>query len=123
MPTRTCLVAKTLRLPENSPRSVKPLNLAAAGVTAALKKVPRWRLRRGAITRTYEFTDFVEAIRFVNQAARLAEAAWHHPDIEIRWNRVILVLTTHDAGGLTRKDFSLARKFDALAGSRRGTKN
>ena len=54
------------------------------------------------------------AVRFVNQVAKLAEAAWHHPDIDIRWNKVTLTLTTHDAGGLTRKDFVLARKFDRL---------
>jgi len=46
---------------------------------------------------------------------KLAERAWHHPDIDIRWNRVTLALTTHDAGGLTEKDFALARKFDALS--------
>jgi 4a-hydroxytetrahydrobiopterin dehydratase len=48
----------------------------------------------------------------VNAVARLAEKAWHHPDIDIRWNKVTLTLTTHDAGGLTKKDFALAKKFD-----------
>ena len=56
----------------------------------------------------------MELVKGQALAARLAEAAWHHPDIDIRWNKVKLVLTTHDEGGLTRKDFKLAREFDAL---------
>ena len=55
------------------------------------------------------------AIRFVNAVARIAERAWHHPDIDIAWNKVTLTLTTHDAGGLTAKDFELARQFDQKA--------
>jgi 4a-hydroxytetrahydrobiopterin dehydratase len=51
---------------------------------------------------------------FVNEVASAAEAAGHHPDIDIRWNKVTLALTTHDQGGLTEKDFALARKFDRL---------
>jgi len=68
------------------------------------------------IHRTYQFKDFPAAMKFVNAVARAAEKAWHHPDIDIRWNKVTLALTTHDAGGLTEKDFSLAAKFDRLAG-------
>ena len=88
--------------------------LAATGIKAALVTVPEWKLRALAIVRTFQFKDFPAAIKFVNAAARLAEKAWHHPDIDIRWNKVTLTLTTHDAGGLTKKDFELARKFDAL---------
>ena len=62
------------------------------------------------------YKDFHAAIKFVNAVAGLAAQAWHHPDIDIRWNKVALTLTTHDAGGLTRKDFALARQFDRLAG-------
>jgi len=51
----------------------------------------------------------------VNAVAALAEQAWHHPDIDIRWNKVTLTLTTHDAGGLTQKDFDLARQLDQLS--------
>ena len=76
--------------------------------------MPDWKKNDGCITRTYQFKDFPAAIKFVNAVARLAEKAWHHPDIDIRWNKVALMLTTHDAGGLTRKDFILARKFDRL---------
>ena len=88
--------------------------LTISKIKAARKIVPNWRRRRKAIARTYEFKDFPAAVRFVNRVAKLAEAAWHHPDIDIRWNKVTLTLTTHDAGGLTRKDFALARKFDRL---------
>jgi 4a-hydroxytetrahydrobiopterin dehydratase len=73
--------------------------------------------RSAIITRTYEFKDFAAAIKFVNAVALQAERAWHHPDIDIRWNRVKLALSTHDAGGLTEKDFALAATFDQLAGS------
>ena len=52
--------------------------------------------------------------QFVNAVAKLAEKEWHHPDIDIRWNKVMLTLTTHDAGGLTDRDFSLAKKFNQI---------
>jgi len=89
--------------------------LTAKQIKDALPAIPQWRRKAQVITRTYEFKDFPAAIRFVNAAARLAEKAWHHPDIDIRWNKVTLALTTHDQGGLTRKDFALAEKFDRLA--------
>jgi 4a-hydroxytetrahydrobiopterin dehydratase len=87
--------------------------LTAAEIQTALTRLPHWTRRRAVITRTFVFTDFVAAMKFVNAVAQLAEAAWHHPDMDIRWNQVTLALTTHDADGLTRKDFALARKFDA----------
>ena len=80
----------------------------------ALRQVPNWKCKAQVIRRTYEFKDFPGAIRFVNAVAKVAEKAWHHPDIDIRWNKVALALTTHDAGGLTGKDFSLAKQFDTL---------
>jgi 4a-hydroxytetrahydrobiopterin dehydratase len=82
---------------------------------AALKTVPEWKRKGGTISRLFCFKDFVGSVRFVNAVARLAEKARHHPDIDIRWNKVMLTLTTHDAGGLTRKDFMLARRFDHLS--------
>lgn len=84
-------------------------------IKQSLKRIPRWRKAGRVIRRTYEFKDFVAAMKFVNAAARAAEKAWHHPDIDIRWNKVTLALTTHDQGGLTEKDFELAARFDALA--------
>ncbi len=71
-------------------------------------------MRGKTITRTFEFKDFPAAMKFVNAVARLAERTWHHPDIDIRWNKVALTLTTHSEGGLTEKDFKLARQFDRL---------
>ena len=65
--------------------------------------------------RTFTFEDFRAALRFVNRVGAAAEAAGHHPDIDIRYSRVRLALVTHDAGGLTEKDFSLAAEADKLA--------
>ena len=81
----------------------------------ALAALPNWQRNGQLISRTYEFKDFPAAMKFVNAVAELAEQAQHHPDIDVRWNRVTLALTTHDAGGLTAKDFALARACDAQA--------
>jgi 4a-hydroxytetrahydrobiopterin dehydratase len=91
-----------------------PLKLDESKIIPALALIPSWKLHDAAIMRTYEFKDFSAAIKFVEVAAALAEQAWHHPDIDIRWNKVTLTLTTHDAGGLTEKDFALARQLDKL---------
>ena len=91
--------------------------LTPAQIKVALPTVPPWRRKAAVITRTFEFKDFVVAMKFVNALAKAAEKAWHHPDIDIRWNKVTLALSTHDAGGLTEKDFALAAKFDLLAGA------
>jgi 4a-hydroxytetrahydrobiopterin dehydratase len=85
-----------------------------AQIKTALASVPEWKKKGPALTRTYEFKDFRSAIRFVTAVARLAEKAWHHPDMDIRWNKVTLTLATHDAGGLTEKDFDLAKQFDRI---------
>ncbi len=80
-------------------------------------QLPEWSLINDAIQRTYQFNDFVMAMQFVNKAADLAEAAQHHPDILVRYNKVTMTLSTHDAGGITEKDFDLAGKLDgAYAG-------
>lgn len=88
--------------------------LSAEEVTAALETVPNWNREDANIVRTFEFKDFVVAMKFVNAVAEKSEAAWHHPDIDIRWNKVRLALSTHSEGGLTRKDFDLAAEFDRL---------
>ncbi|HLX95202.1 MAG TPA: 4a-hydroxytetrahydrobiopterin dehydratase [Verrucomicrobiae bacterium] len=88
--------------------------LSAAQIESALAAVPEWTREDATILRTYQFKDFPAAVQFVNAVAELAESAWHHPDIDIRWNKVTLTLTTHDAGGLTEKDFALAQQFDRL---------
>ena len=89
--------------------------LKTAQIKSALTTVPEWKRSGSVIARTFQFKDFVAAMKFVNRIAKLAEEAWHHPDIDIRWNKVTLALTTHSEGGLTKKDFELARKFDRLS--------
>lgn len=92
--------------------------LEAGQVRTHLAAVPAWKRRAQVIHREYDFPDFPAAMKFVNAVARAAEKACHHPDIDIRWNRVRLALTTHDAGGLTDRDFVLAARCDALARGR-----
>ncbi len=92
---------------------MKKLN--AAEIKAALGKIPTWKKKAAVISRTFQFKDFPAAMKFVNAVAEVAEKEQHHPDIDIRWNKVTLALTTHDAGGLTEKDFALAKKFDRAA--------
>jgi len=79
---------------------------------AALTKLPQWKLEAGTLIRDWVLKDFVAAMAFVNHVAELAEAANHHPDIDIRYNRVRLALVTHDAGGITAKDAEMAAKLD-----------
>jgi 4a-hydroxytetrahydrobiopterin dehydratase len=88
--------------------------LNAAQIKTGLRTLPEWKKSGSAITRTYQFKDFVAAMEFVNAVAQFAEKEWHHPDIDIRWNKVTLALTTHSEGGLTEKDFKLARQCDRL---------
>ena len=89
--------------------------LNAPQIKAALATVPDWSKRGKTIVRTFVFKDFPAAIKFVNAVAKLAEKAWHHPDIDIRWNKVTLTLTTHDAGGLSARDIAMARAIDEIA--------
>ena len=84
-------------------------------IEARLPKVPRWKREGKAITREWTFDDFPASLAFINRVGTLAEAANHHPDIYNSWNRVRLSLTTHDAGGLTDRDFDLARRIDDLS--------
>jgi 4a-hydroxytetrahydrobiopterin dehydratase len=83
-------------------------------VNAKVAELGNWRLRRKVITRVFSFVDFAGAMGFVNSVASLAEAANHHPDIVIKYDKVKLALTTHDEGGLTEKDFKLASKINKL---------
>jgi len=89
--------------------------LTSSEIKIALAGTPAWGRKGGAIRREFKFADFVAAMKFVNAVARAAEKANHHPDIDIRWNKVTLALSTHDEGGLTERDFALARKVDQLA--------
>jgi 4a-hydroxytetrahydrobiopterin dehydratase len=87
---------------------------SSAEVASHLAALPAWQVEGDQLVRSFQFPDFLAAVRFVNRVADLAEEAGHHPDIDIRYNRVRLGLTSHDAGGLTAKDFSLAVRIDKL---------
>ena len=89
--------------------------LTSTEIQERLLKSPDWALIDSAIQRTFTFKDFIEAMKFVNHVAELAESEWHHPDIDVRWNKVSLTLSTHSEGGLTQKDFSLAQQIDRIA--------
>ena len=91
------------------------LRLTEDQITTGLARVPAWTRVSQAIRREFAFADFVAAIAFVNAVAGAAERADHHPDIDVRYDRVTLTLATHDAGGLTRRDFDLAATADGLA--------
>ena len=89
--------------------------LDADEITTSLKKVPEWEHEKKRIERVFEFDDFTEAIDFVNAVAEIAEEQEHHPDIDVRYNKVKLILWTHNKGGLTELDFQLAERIDTLA--------
>lgn len=92
--------------------------LAAEESNALAAQVPRWqRSDTGVLSREFEFANFRDAFGFVARAALVAEREFHHPDIELGWGRAGFKLTTHSAGGLTRNDFVMAAKIDALVGS------
>lgn len=81
----------------------------------SLATIPKWSKKGEVISRTFEFPDFMQSIYFVNKIALVAEEHNHHPGIDIRWNKVTLSLTTHDAGKLTDKDIKLAERCDVFA--------
>jgi len=107
-------MAKTKKPPAQS-TSDSRRKLSKDEVTARLEALAGWSLRRGggAIERTYALPSFRSSLAFVAYVGELAEAKNHHPDIDIRYNKVTLALSTHDAGGITAKDFELARLVDA----------
>jgi 4a-hydroxytetrahydrobiopterin dehydratase len=88
--------------------------LSAQQAASRLSALPNWKISDGLLTRTFQFTDFLAALAFVNRVAEKAEQAGHHPDIDIRYNQVRLALVSHDDGGLTVKDFDLAVVADGL---------
>jgi 4a-hydroxytetrahydrobiopterin dehydratase len=89
--------------------------LTDAELQTWLSKHPGWTLETGMIRRTFIFPDFRGSMAFVNRVADAAEKADHHPDVDIRYAKVTLALSTHDAGGLTSRDTGLAEKVDGLA--------
>jgi 4a-hydroxytetrahydrobiopterin dehydratase len=84
-------------------------------VAAALADLDGWEFADAALVRTFRFADFVHAIGFVEHLAEVAEEQKHHPDIDIRYNKVTLRLSSHDAGGVTSRDVRLAGAVQRLA--------
>ena len=93
-------------------KSIKPL--PPATVASKLKDLAGWSLREEKLYRRFVFKDFVEAFGFMSRVALLAEAADHHPEWSNVYNRVEVYLTTHAAGGITERDFDLARRMNGL---------
>jgi len=89
--------------------------LSSSDIKTEMKRIPEWEHEKKEIERTFEFDDFTQAIDFVNAVAEIAEEDEHHPDIDVRYNKVRLVLSTHSKGGLTERDFDLAEKIDTLS--------
>ncbi len=89
--------------------------LSDAEIQERAKQLEGWTVEGKELRITRKFKDFLEAIAFVNQIVEPAEAAGHHPDLAISYNKVTVSLTTHDAGGLTSKDFDLAQVISKLS--------
>lgn len=94
--------------------TVAAMPLTQTEIDQKITAIPQWQQQEQTLTRTFKFNNFVESIDFVNQLVEPAEAAGHHPDITISYNQVTVSLTTHDAGGLTQKDFDLAETISQL---------
>lgn len=82
-------------------------------IQRALGGLAGWSRRGDSITKTFAFERFLDGITFVDRVARLAEEANHHPDIDIRYTKVTITLSTHDAGGITKSDLSLAERIES----------
>ena len=90
--------------------------LTESEVLKTLTTLPGWGLAGKGIERQFEFSDFKAAMKFVNAVAEAAEAANHHPDITINYNKVRFTLVSHDAGGITQRDVKMAGKINQLFG-------
>jgi len=102
---------------ERSPRSNSLMaaeRLSDIAIQRELGNLPGWSRRGEVITKTFQFRNFLTGIDFVTAIARAAEAADHHPDIDIRYTKVVCTLSTHSAGGITQKDLDMARQIEKV---------
>jgi 4a-hydroxytetrahydrobiopterin dehydratase len=83
-------------------------------IQRAMEELDGWSKSGNEIVKHFEFDDFIHAMGFVNSVALLAERVNHHPDVDIRWNKVTLTLATHSEGGITKKDIALAKEIETL---------
>ncbi|HWX55234.1 MAG TPA: 4a-hydroxytetrahydrobiopterin dehydratase [Verrucomicrobiae bacterium] len=90
--------------------------LSDAEIQKALASLPGWERNGIAIQRVFQFPDFKAAMVFVNQVAAAAEQSNHHPDIDIRYNKVTMALVSHDSGGVTQRDVKMAGRISQVAG-------
>jgi 4a-hydroxytetrahydrobiopterin dehydratase len=88
--------------------------LSDVEIQRALGSLPGWARRGEVLTKTYTFPKFADGIAFVQRIARAADAVDHHPDIDIRYTKIVCTLSTHDAGGITAMDLSLASTIETL---------
>lgn len=96
----------------------RPSRLDDSAIAAKLRELPGWTRNGESITRTFTFAGFPDAVDFVQRLVAPAESLNHHPDIDLRYNRVLVTLSTHDQGGLTDLDFKLAALVDGAVGAR-----
>jgi 4a-hydroxytetrahydrobiopterin dehydratase len=94
-----------------------PSALGDAEITSGLSTLSGWQRDGDAIVKAYECASFADAVAFVVRIGFLAEKANHHPDLDVRWRTVRVVLSSHDAGGITERDFSLAQEIEAIPGA------
>ena len=85
--------------------------LTDSEISDRLRSLEGWEVRDSRLVKSFKFKDFVSAVHFVDEIAPLAEAEGHHPDLQVGWGKVVVELTSHDAGGLTEKDFEVAARL------------
>lgn len=95
--------------------------LSREEVSSQLREMEGWSGDTSAISKSYEFDAFMDGVAFVNRVAEIAEGLDHHPDIDIRWTKVKVTLSTHSEGGVTGKDIELARAIEAASTAETGT--
>ena len=102
-----------MKLPiRNLLEDITMAKLSADQIAEKLKALPGWEYKNNAISKTFKFKEFLHGIEFVQKVAEIAEGADHHPDITINYTRVTFSCTTHDAGGVSDKDFKLANNME-----------
>ena len=97
------------------PLQANTMSLTQTEIEQKIQDLPQWQQDEQTLVRTFKFKNFVEAVEFVDRLVEPAETAGHHPDLAISYNEVTVSLTTHDAGGLTQKDFDLAKTISQLS--------
>ncbi len=93
----------------------KPQTYAEPEITERLAPLPGWQFVEGEIRRTYKTDGWPTTLMLVNAIGFCAESADHHPDLKVSWGRLVVALSTHSAGGVTDKDFDLARRIEDIA--------